>query len=391
MITTGARTFRHMRYLAEEIGCRMIATPVYQAAVDYITHLLTDCGCTPQIQSFDFPCWAAETVHLELSGKPLEAVINAFSPTCQVSAATIPIGTLAELETADLTGRIPLLYGHLAREPLVTKDAFYANESDHHAVQVLEEKQPLAIITIHPRVHDRWPLIEDPQFMIPSITVSSFTGLELLSAAGQNVQLEIHTRRLPGKARNLIAGMVSPGQPRIVLCAHYDTKVNTPGACDNASGAAVLLTLAERWTESGFTPPVEMVFFGGEEYSMAVDQAYINQFEKPAKSIRAAVNLDGIGHALKTTTVAIFEVPPELEQATHQVIRNFPGVIQTEPWPASDHSWFYPHGIPTWAISQEGLLNLDFAHSPDDNLSWISPDKLEEAVNLTDSLIQRLV
>ncbi len=91
---------------------------------------------------------------------------------------------------------------------------------------------------------------------------------------------------------------------------------------------------------------------------------------------------------LKTTTVAFFEVPAAIEQAARAVIRQFPGAMQTEPWPASDHSWFYPHGIPTLAISQGGLLNLDFAHTPDDNMGWISPAKLEEAVNLTEKLIR---
>ncbi|WP_371879109.1 M28 family peptidase [Candidatus Chloroploca mongolica] len=30
------------------------------------------------------------------------------------------------------------------------------------------------------------------------------------------------------------------------MCAHFDTKINTPGASDNGGGAAALLALAER-------------------------------------------------------------------------------------------------------------------------------------------------
>lgn len=391
MTASGTRTFRHVQFLAGEIGCRMIATPNYQAAGDYITRILAECGFPIRVQELDFPCWTPEESRLELGGKMLETVINAFSPPCQVSAPTVPLATLAELEAADISGRIPLLYGYLAREPLVTKDAFYAGESDHRVIQVLEEKRPQAIITIHPQAHSRWPLIEDPQFDIPSVTVPAAAGLELLGAAGKEVKLEIYTRRTPGKARNVIAGNLRAGQPRIVVSAHYDTKVDTPGAWDNAGGAAVVLALAERWAEGGSIPPVELVFFGGEEYSMAVDGAYVGQFAKPAEDIRAAINLDGIGHALKTTTLASFEVPPALEGAVQALLQGFPGVNPVDPWPASDHSWFYPHGIPTWAISQQGLLHLDFAHTPDDNVSWISPAKLEEAVDLASELVRRLV
>lgn len=391
MIDPGERAFRHVQYLAGEIGCRMIATPAYRAAADYITRLLVQNGFNPQVQELDFPCWIPEIGTLELDGKPLEAVVNAFSPSCKVTAPSILLSTPAELEAAVLSEHIPVLYGYLSRQPLTTKDAFYASESDHHVVRILEEKRPPAIITVQPHIHNRWPLIEDFQFKIPSVTVPVAAGLELLHSAGSMVSLDIKSQSTPGTAKNLIASHVPNGQPRIVLCAHYDTKIDTPGAWDNAGGTAILLTLMEKWAETGWFPPVELVFFGGEEYSMAVDQAYINRFTNPAGQIRAAVNLDGIGHALKTTTVAVFEISPEQEKSTLQTIRRFTGVTQADPWPESDHSWFYPLGIPTWAISQQGLLNLDFAHSPFDNIGWISPEKLDETVNLVDELVKTLI
>lgn len=383
----GKRAYEHVQRLAGEIGCRMIATPGYHAAGNYISEILAKCGFVVETQSIGFPSWFAEETRLELDGKPIEAIPNVFSPPCRAAAPLLPLGTLAELEAADLTYQIPVLYGHLAREPLAAKEAFYAGEDDQRVVQVLEEKRPPAVITVHPQLHKRWALIEDYQFAIPSVTVPAGDGLHLIRSAGQTVHLQIRSQSKAGQAKNLIAHRAPAAGKRIVLCAHYDTKIDTPGALDNASGVGALLALAESLAESQ-PAPVELVFFGGEEYSMSVDQAYINRFDRPAEDILAAINLDGIGHALKTTTVAFFEVPAAIEQAARAVIRQFPGAMQTEPWPASDHSWFYPHGIPTLAISQGGLLNLDFAHTPDDNMGWISPAKLEEAVNLTEKLIR---
>ncbi|NPV75124.1 MAG: M28 family peptidase [Anaerolineae bacterium] len=387
----GKRAYEYVQHLAGEIGCRMIATPGYHAAGNYISEILAKCGFAVEVQSIEFPYWFAEETRLEIGGRLIEAIPNVFSPPCQTAAPLIPLGTLAELEAADLTHQIPVLYGHLAREPLAAKEAFYASEDDQRVVQILEEKRPPAIITVHPQLHRRWALIEDYQFTIPSVTVLAEEGLRLIRSAGQTAHLQIRSQSKAGQAKNLIARRPLTAGRRIVLCAHYDTKIDTPGAWDNASGVGLLLALAESLAESQPAPPVELVFFGGEEYSMTVDQAYINRFDQPAEDILAAINLDGIGHALKTTTVAFFEVPAAIEQAARAVIRQFPGAMQTEPWPASDHSWFYPRGIPTLAISQGGLLNLDFAHTPDDNLGWISPEKLEEAVGLTEKLIRLFV
>ena len=385
------RAYEHVQQLAGEIGCRMIATPGYHAAGGYISEVLAAFGYEVEVQSIDFPYWFAEETRLEVNGKPIEVVPNVFSPPCRVSAPLVPLGTLAELEAADLAHCIPVLYGHLAREPLAVKEAFYASEDDHRVIQVLEEKRPPAAITVHPYLHTRWALIEDYQFAIPSVTAPAEEGLGLIRSAGQTAHLQIHSQSKAGQAKNLIARLPSASGKRLVLCAHYDTKINTPGAWDNASGVGVLLTLAEILAQRQPAPPVELVFFGGEEYSMSVDQAYINQFDKPSEEILAAINLDGIGHALKTTTLALFEVPVAIEQSARAVIQQFPGVMQTEPWPASDHSWFYPRGIPSLAVSQTGLLNLDFAHTLDDHLGWLSPAKLDEAVSLTGKLTRLFV
>jgi hypothetical protein len=57
----------------------------------------------------------------------------------------------------------------------------------------------------------------------------------------------------------------SPGSACIVLGAHYDTAVGTPGADDNASGVAALLELARRLPTRPPRLDVRFVFFANEE------------------------------------------------------------------------------------------------------------------------------
>ena len=52
---------------------------------------------------------------------------------------------------------------------------------------------------------------------------------------------------------------------KVVLMAHFDTRINTPGALDNAGGVATLLALAEALRETALPFDLEFIAFDGEE------------------------------------------------------------------------------------------------------------------------------
>ena len=58
---------------------------------------------------------------------------------------------------------------------------------------------------------------------------------------------------------------LGPGTPYLLVGAHLDTVAVAPGAEDNASGIAVLLETARRWSVAPGELPVVFVAFGGEE------------------------------------------------------------------------------------------------------------------------------
>jgi Iap family predicted aminopeptidase len=66
----------------------------------------------------------------------------------------------------------------------------------------------------------------------------------------------------------------------------------------------------------------------------------------------------------------------------------YPGVVEVDPWPASDHYIFYSHGVPSVALSSVGIKDL--YHTPDDTVDWISPEKLAEAVSLSMEIVESL-
>lgn len=384
-------TLQHVKYLAVHIGSRLIGSTGNLAAEEYISDVFTKAGLSVEKQEFSCPNWIEEHASLELNGEPLEASANTFSPACTISAATTPVGTLAELELASIRDRIPVFYGDLAQTELATKGGIYVSERDRRIIQLLEERQPAGIITINPTLHARWRLMEDFDLDIPSVTVSAHSGLKLLKSAGAIVKMKIDSRRSSSHSSNVIGRLNGEIPERIVLCAHYDTKVDTPGAYDNAAGVGVLLALAELLTQRKHRHTLEWVAFSGEEGSGLGDMEYARNASRSGNGfdrVTTALNFDGVGPFTGTTTVACFAASHALETILDERMKSYTGVVKVDPWPASDHYIFYSNGTPSLAFSSKGIR--DVYHTSSDTYEWISGEKLAEVVRLALDLVNVL-
>ena len=381
-------TLEHVRHLSVHIGSRPIGSTANLAAADYISDIFKKAGLTLEKQEFSCPDWIEEHSSLELNGELLEAFANTFSPSCDISAATNPICTLAELESALVSGRILVFYGDMSQTELATKGGIYISERDRRIIQLLDERKPAGIITINPTLHARWRLIEDFDLDIPSVTVTAPSGLKLLKNPGAIVQMKIATRRSPSHTANVIGRLKGELPERIVLCAHYDSKVDTPGAYDNAAGVGVLLTLAEVLSQRKHRHTLEWIAFTGEEGAGLGDMEYARRIGDGFDQVSTAMNFDGVGPFTGTTTVASFSASQALEALIDEKIGNYPGVIRVEPWPASDHYIFYSHGTPSIAFTSRGIR--DIYHTPSDTFEWISGEKLMEVSQLALDLIEVL-
>jgi aminopeptidase YwaD len=175
---------------------------------------------------------------------------------------------------------------------------------------------------------------------------------------------------------------------KIVICAHHDTKINTPGAGDNAVGVAVLLTLAQKLSEKSLLHGLEFVAFSGEEYLPLGDDEYLRRGEDQFDQIVAAINIDGIGDYLSANTIAIFSSSADFERQTRQLTAAYPGVVWVDPWPESNHSTFAMRGVPSVAFSSSGMMYIK--HLRSDNLERINPVKLAEVTELIVDIVESL-
>jgi aminopeptidase YwaD len=92
---------------------------------------------------------------------------------------------------------------------------------------------------------------------------------------------------------NIIARWPGNTPTKAIICAHYDSVREGPGANDNASGVAAVLEAAR--TMAGI-PGVTFIAFGAEEPGLFGSQYYVNRMSALAvDDLWAVVNLDMVG------------------------------------------------------------------------------------------------
>lgn len=378
---------RHLDMLCGQIGARPGGTPANHAAAEYIAAEMRRLGLVVELQPLACPNWHCQTESLMLDGRPLEVLTNPFSPSCDVRAPFVPVCTLAELECAELGGRIALLYGDLTRQPLAAKSWFLSSEEDLHPVRLLEEKKPLAVLTVQALPGSVNRLIEDWEFTLPSATLPAASGLALLTHSGGELHLRLETAQQPGETCNVVGRRAGLRPEIAVACAHYDTKYDTPGATDNAAGVAAMLALAERLQDEALECGLEFIAFANEEYLPIGEDAYIPAVgEEHFGRLLLAVNFDGLGHRLDTLNVASFTCSPEFQQRLEQIVAAHPAVVWTEPWPESNHSSFAWRGVPAAVFSGQAVRT--WAHQRHDSLDWVNPENVLEAAELSAEILR---
>jgi aminopeptidase YwaD len=295
--------------------------------------------------------------------------------------------TVEALEVAEISDRIVLLRGEITREQLMPKNFPFYNPAHHQRIiQLLETKQPRAIITatfrdvnmvggaIYP-----FPLIEDGDFDIPSAYMTDEAGNRLAEYAGQEVSLEIRARRIPATGCNVIAHKGANPQRRVVLFAHIDARMGTPGASDNASGVIVMLLLAELLADYACKLGLEIVALNGEDYfSNPGEQQYVALNAGRFEEIMLGINVDDVGYYKGKTAYSMYDCPADMAGLIHRVFSEYTDLVAGQPWYQGDHGLFLLNQRPALALTSDRLTELmaEITHTPQDRPEIINSTKL---------------
>ena len=168
------------------------------------------------------------------------------------------------------------------------------------------------------------------------------------------------------ESQNLIGYIKGNVQPDtfIVFSAHYDHlgrmgSVYFPGANDNASGTAMLLSLAKFYSEHKEAAKYSMVFmsFTGEEVGLLGSKYYVEHPLFPLSKIKFEINMDIMGTGDEGITVvngAIYDAPFRDMQRINDSLHLLKLVKPRGQTSNSDHYFFYAHHVPSFFIYTMG-------------------------------------
>lgn len=391
-MTLSEKASDYLHKLCSEIPSRRVGSKGNREATDFFARLVDFFGFETECPEFDCIDWTHGDVHLTAQGKEYQAFASPYALGCQVHAPLVVASTLEELEATDALGKILLVQGELAKEQLMPKEFPFYNPEHHKKIaHLLETKAPQAIVAATSRdpalaggVYP-FPLIEDGDFDIPSTYMTAEEGERLATDAGQEVSLEMVAERIPAKGCNVIARKGISMARRVVVCAHIDAKMGTPGALDNATGVAVLLLLAELLTDYAGDLGIEIVAVNGEDYYAASGEIqFVESNAGRFSEIVLGINLDGAGYKGGNTAYSLYECPAEMSNLIRSAFTARQGFVEGEPWYQSDHMLFVQNQRPALALTSDRFTELwtHIAHTPKDRPEIVDPAKLV-AIGLT--------
>lgn len=391
----------YLQRLCVEIPNRRTGSPGNREATAFFADITRSQGFTIAAPVFDCMDWEQAGVNHKAGDGSFEAFASPYSSGCCVEATLAQVSTVEELEAAEAAGEVLLLTGDLTRGQLMPKNfPFYNPEEHQRIIRALEQQAPSAIVAATTRDPEMmgggvypFPLFVDGDFDIPSVYMTAEEGSRLASHVGQRVALESWATRIPATGHNIIASKGGGSGRRIVVFAHIDAWLDTPGAGDNASGTVVLLLLAEQLAGYAGSLGIELVAMNGEDYyANPGEQQWLAMNAGRFADILLGINVDDVGYYRGKVGYSLYNCPANMAAVVQQTFAAYDGLVAGEPWYQGDHGLFLMNEIPALALTSDQLAELmgGITHTPNDTPAVVDVARLAEVALALQDLLLRL-
>jgi hypothetical protein len=250
-----------------------------------------------------------------------------------------------------------------------------------------KNQETLAYITVRKDGNAIPQSLAEGNCPLPHFIVGQESENVLRRAEQKDLEVEgfAHTSVLPAaKGRNIVVPLHS-AETRMILCAHYDTVYNTPGAYDNSAGVAVLMEIVRRLHNVRFLKGLDIVFTDGEEFNLLGSK---HLADTQSKGVEIVLNIDGVGRG---NLLEVWTGPESLERRLRDYLDCLPEIQSSlyinPPPPGSDHAPYYSRGIPSCMLTfnDQGVI-----HSEDDIYDSGKLNNMALMVRLVEGLLVHL-
>lgn len=195
------------------------------------------------------------------------------------------------------------------------------------------------------------------------------------------------------QGKNVIAtlnGTNNPTNGIFIVCAHYDTHVDSPGADDDGSGVAAMLSVAKIMSQFSFNNSVRFIAFSGHEIGPLFaygSNAYVKEAYSRKENILGALMLDGFGNTTETGNVLDMAqttrkkgISSTIMETAEKYSEYINIVIEPIPNAAGDSQSFVDYGYDS--VTFFTICSDTPNHSPGDDLTHINYPFLTNATKL---------
>lgn len=204
----------------------------------------------------------------------------------------------------------------------------------------------------------------------------------------------------------------------VVIGAHYDTVPSSPGADDNASGVAALLSLAKQFEHAKLAKTVRFIAFSQEEVGLLGSQAYANRSKALGEKIVAMLSFDMLAYYTDQPGSQAYPLPVgnlypdrgnflafisnlksrDLLRSSLKSFRQsatlaseglaLPEIVKDIG--RSDHASFWRAGYPAILVTDTASFRNPHYHRESDRISTLDFDRFTRAVDGIAAVIQDL-
>lgn len=224
---------------------------------------------------------------------------------------------------------------------------------------------------------------------------SNYPRITIDSAAYQTVDkatIKVNNKFVPNYYTRNVIGFV-PGKKKkkyIVFSAHYDhlgrmgPDTYFPGANDNASGVAMLLSLAKHFKAN--RPKYSMVFcfFSGEEAGLLGSKHFVEHPYFSLKKTKFVLNIDimgGAGEGITVVNATKHEKEYKKMVDINEDWQLIPQVKKRGASANSDHHFFSEMGVPAFFIYSMGSVkNYHDIYDTAENTPLTNFDEVQELI-----------
>ena len=371
----GAQAWDFLTAFTQDLSPRESGTAQEKAAADFLAARFESLGYDVSLQPFKVDVASAEVL-IGPEGQDFRSIPLTRSGQGSATGFLVDAGRAMEednISATELGGRIALIErGAITFEEKVQR----VTEAGAMAAVIYNDRPQLFGGT----------LSTEASIPVAALSQESGAAIRRLLAEG-DLEATVSVTFEQRDSQNVVAEMRGTAADGgiVVLGGHYDTVADVPGANDNGSGIATLVTLAAEVAGESYPFTTRFIPFGSEELGLLGSGAYVDSLtEEERQAIIMMLNFDALA------TGDVVGLLGDLELMSAAVDFGRANGIEVErrfslSGTSSDHARFQQAGIPVVFFLADDFSRI---HTTDDTLEFVQAELMGGSVALAVHLLE---